>query len=85
MTGPENYSEAERLLKGCKNSHGALVIEEGTTEVLLAAIGHAFLAAAAATALNDNAADEGGMPLADYHAWAEVAGVWKPKPKGQTA
>ncbi|MBK3524873.1 MULTISPECIES: hypothetical protein [Streptomyces] len=84
-TGPEHYREAERLLKGSKNSHGALVIEEGTNEVLLAAIGHALLANAAATALNDNSTDEGGMPLEDYRAWAEVAGVWKPKKKAGAA
>ncbi|MEV0968479.1 hypothetical protein [Microtetraspora glauca] len=46
---------------------------------------HATLAQAAATALNDHehAADDGvnvgGMPIGDYRAWREVAGV---KPDG---
>ncbi|MBL1107385.1 hypothetical protein JK361_22725 [Streptomyces sp. 5-8] len=86
MTGPEHYREAERLLgmahrftygDGADPAVGAALAAE--------ALAHAQLATAAATALNDHAADAGGMPLEDFHAWAETAGVWKPKPKGQTA
>ncbi|MCG0066261.1 hypothetical protein L0F81_23715 [Streptomyces tricolor] len=81
MTGPEHYREGEKRVTAARaemDPQWALVQAQ-------LAIAEATLALAAATALNDNSADEGGMPLADYHAWAEAAGVWKPKPKGQTA
>ena len=82
MTGPEHYTRAEQLLREVRDGH-----QEGTdvAAILAAAQVHATLALAAATALNDNAADSGGLPLEDFTAWAETAGVWKPKPKGQTA
>lgn len=72
MTGPEHYREAEKLLKGCKNSHGALMIEGGTAEVLAAALVHAQLANAAATAMGSVS---NGMPNEDFSAWDKVAGV----------
>ena len=82
MTGPEHYIRAEQLLREVRDGH-----QEGTdvAAILAAAQAHSTLALAAATALNDNAADAGGMPLEDYHAWTKAAGVWQPKPKGQTA
>jgi hypothetical protein len=74
-TGPEHYTEAERLLKGCKNSHGALVIEDGTAEVLAAATVHALLANAAATALSDTHPNGEGMPERDFKEWKKAAGT----------
>ncbi|MFI9340017.1 hypothetical protein ACIG0D_01875 [Streptomyces sp. NPDC052773] len=76
-TGPEHYREAERLLKGCQNSCGALVIEDGTAEVLAAAQVHATLALAAATAMGAPVDGEGdsGLPPRDAKAWFDVAGV----------
>ncbi|MGY5634198.1 hypothetical protein ACW7N6_38300 [Streptomyces sp. UC1A3] len=75
MTGPEHYREAEKMLKGCKNSHGALMIEGGTAEVLAAALVHAQLAQAAATALNDSDPNGEGMPGDDYREWKKAAGT----------
>jgi thioredoxin-like negative regulator of GroEL len=82
MTGPEHYTRAEQLLRQVRDGH-----QEGTdvAAILAAAQVHATLAQAAATALNDNAADSGGMPLEDYHAWTKAAGVWQPTPKGGDA
>ncbi|RMB85592.1 hypothetical protein [Streptomyces shenzhenensis] len=82
MTGPEHYTRAEQLLREVRDGH-----QEGTdvAAILAAAQAHSTLALAAATALNDHSADEGGMPLLDHRAWAEAAGVWKPKSKGATA
>jgi hypothetical protein len=82
MTGPEHYTRAQKLLREVRDGH-----QEGTdvAAIIAAAQVHSTLALAAATALNDNAADAGGMPMEDFHAWALVAGVWQPKPKGQTA
>ncbi len=86
MTGPEHYREAERLLgMAHRFTYG-----DGADPIVGAALAaeaqaHATLANAAATALNDNSPDEGGMPLEDYRAWQQAAGVWKPKPKGATA
>lgn len=85
MTGPEHYSEAERLIKGLKTDTGAVYVEDGNEQVIALAQVHATLALAAATALNDNAADAGGLPLEDFNAWAEAAGVWKPKKKAGAA
>ncbi|GAA4702356.1 hypothetical protein [Streptomyces youssoufiensis] len=48
MTGPDHFREAERLLAGCM-SDGAVLVEDGTTEVLAMAQVHATLALAAAT------------------------------------
>lgn len=82
MTGPEHYARAEQLLREVRDGH-----QEGTdvAAILAAAQAHASLAQAAATALNDNAADAGGLPLEDFTAWAEAAGVWKPKAKAQAS
>ncbi len=77
MTGPEHYIEAERLLQSMKTDRGALLIDEGTAEVLAAAQVHATLASAAATALGvplDGETDS-GMPQRDAEAWWAVAGV----------
>ncbi|MFJ6730025.1 hypothetical protein ACIQPQ_34510 [Streptomyces sp. NPDC091281] len=77
-TGPEHYRTAELLLREVRDGH-----QEGSdvAAILAAAEAHATLALAAATALNDNSHDEGGMPLADYHAWQEAAGVYTPRRK----
>ncbi|MGW2933983.1 hypothetical protein ACWDA7_19515 [Streptomyces sp. NPDC001156] len=83
VNGPGHYQEAEVLLARAKNT--GLEGDLETANLLAAAQVHATLALAAATALNDNSADAGGMPLEDYHAWTLAAGVWQPKPKGQTA
>lgn len=82
MTGPEHYTRAEQLLKEVRDGH-----QEGTdvAAILTAAQVHATLAQAAATALNDNAADAGGLPLEDFDAWVNVAAVWQPKRKGSDA
>lgn len=82
MTGPEHYARAEQLLREVRDGH-----QEGTdvAAIIAAAQAHSTLAVAAVTALNDNAADAGGLPLEDFHAWAVAAGVWQPTPKGQTA
>lgn len=73
-TGPEHYTRAEQLLREVRDGH-----QEGTdvAAILAAAQVHATLANAAATALNDNSADEGGMPLDDYDAWVKTASHWK--------
>jgi hypothetical protein len=86
MTGPEHYREAERLLAESQTIHRPN--DEGHCEAdrtIAEAQVHATLALAAATALNDNATDAGGLPLEDFTAWAEAASEWKPNPKGQTA
>ncbi|WP_084518046.1 hypothetical protein [Microtetraspora niveoalba] len=74
MTGPEHYREAERLLVGCKTQDGALLIEEGTAEVLAAAQVHATLALAAATALLSPVAAGGYDDDRDLRAWRAAAG-----------
>lgn len=51
MTGPEHYRTAERLLDGIKTRGGAVVVEDGTAEVVATAQVHATLALAAATVL----------------------------------
>ena len=82
-TGPEHYREAERLLARTHHYTYGDGADPTTGNALAAeAIGHALLANAAATALNDNAPEEGGMPLEDYKAWQDAAGVFKPKRKG---
>lgn len=75
MTGPEHYREAEKLLDACKNSSGRLVVEDGTAEVLAAALVHAQLAGAAATALSDTHPNGEGMPQRDFKAWKKAAGT----------
>lgn len=82
MNGPEHYLEAEALLASADQN---FLRGDDPSSALAAAQVHATLALAAATALNDNSADEGGMPLEDYRAWAEAAGVWKPKKKAGAA
>jgi hypothetical protein len=85
MNGPEHYREAEKLL-GYAEARDAEQRGDATDMSLLAeAQVHATLALAAATALNDNAADSGGMPLEDFDAWVQAAAVWKPKRKGGDA
>jgi hypothetical protein len=90
-TGPEHYREAERLADQADHWMNAdtgwkahLSTEERLARRsadLTAALVQAVLANAAATALNDNASDAGGMPLEDYNAWVDVAAVWQPKRK----
>ncbi|MGW1961778.1 hypothetical protein ACWCPD_16055 [Streptomyces sp. NPDC001935] len=91
-TGPEHYVEAERLTRQADSWMNAdtgwkagLTAEERLAHRmadLATAQVHATLAGAAAAALNDHSHDEGGMPLADYHAWQTAAGVYKPRSKG---
>ncbi|MFI1767495.1 hypothetical protein ACH41H_36360 [Streptomyces sp. NPDC020800] len=82
-TGPEHYREAERLLARAHHYTYGDGADPLTGQALATeAIGHALLANAAATALNDNSHDEGGMPLEDYQAWQDTAGVYKPKRRG---
>ncbi|MBC9729892.1 hypothetical protein [Streptomyces sp. TRM68367] len=85
MTGPDHYREAERLTRQAgtwMDADTGWKAHLPTSERLAHRMAdlaeaqvHATLANAAATALNDNATDEGGMPLEDYDAWREVAGV----------
>jgi hypothetical protein len=87
MTGPEHYREAERLTEQASTWANAdtgwkahLSSEERIAyrmADLAEAQVHATLALAAATALNDHSADEGGMPLADYDEWVKTASHWK--------
>ncbi|WAL93931.1 hypothetical protein [Streptomyces sp. Je 1-369] len=80
-TGPEHYLEAERILATCTTDSGALVLDDGTAEVLAAAQVRATLALAAATAMGaplDGEADS-GLPHRDAQAWWDVAGVKPPK------
>ncbi|MGW0578329.1 hypothetical protein ACWD25_20690 [Streptomyces sp. NPDC002920] len=91
-TGPEHYSEAERLAeqadtwmdadRGWKAGLSSHERIQYRTADLLAGLLHAFLANAAATALNDHSHAEGGMRLEDYDAWMKAASAWQPKPKG---
>jgi hypothetical protein len=84
-TGPEHYAEAEKLLKQADSWENAdtgwkahMSGEERIarrTADLAAALVHAQLANAAATALNDADPNGGGMPEDDYGAWRKVAGL----------
>ncbi|MCP3817794.1 phiSA1p31-related protein [Streptomyces sp. A3M-1-3] len=79
MTGPEHYREAERLVTGSKTRHGALIVEEGTAEVLAAAQVHATLALTAATAMQAAVdGSEPGMAPYEFDAWYKAAGVKVP-------
>lgn len=75
-TGPENYVEAQRLLG--KQTRGNISTGETfqgapTTDEILRGIGHAILAAAAASALNVRR--NGAVELADEAAgWERVLG-----------
>lgn len=90
-TGPEHYTEAERLGQQADTwmdadtgwKAGLSTAERLAYRMadLAAAQLHAMLANAAAAALNDHAHDEGGMPLEDYDAWLRVAGVFMPRRK----
>ncbi|MFK0172635.1 hypothetical protein ACIQU5_27945 [Streptomyces sp. NPDC090306] len=79
-TGPEHYRTGERLARQAQR------VDDPAAALVLAqlATAHATLANAAATALNDNSPEEGGMPLDDYRAWQEAAGVYQPKPRKET-
>ncbi|MFH9403314.1 hypothetical protein ACH4JS_26715 [Streptomyces sp. NPDC017638] len=81
MTGPEHYIEGEKHVAAAR----AEIDPQWALVQAQLANAEATLALAAATALNDHSADEGGMPLEDYRAWAEAAGVWKPKKKAGAA
>ncbi|MET9122979.1 hypothetical protein [Streptomyces sp. NPDC004528] len=81
-TGPHHYREAEQLLARAHHYTYGDGADPVTGHALATeALAHATLAAAAATALNDNSPDEGGMPLKDYRAWQDVAGVRQSEPK----
>ncbi len=75
MTGPEHYTEAERLLGEAPTRHDDL------TAIQDRALVHATLALAAATALSgtpyQSAAGEAfvAMPDTDTNAWIAVAGT----------
>ncbi|MDW6057997.1 hypothetical protein SAZ11_07835 [Streptomyces sp. FXJ1.4098] len=70
-TGTENDRRAEELVRSVRDGRQ---IGDDVAQIL-----------AAATALNDHSADEGGMPLTDYDGWVKVASVWKPRQKGGDA
>jgi hypothetical protein len=73
MTGPEHYSEAERLLTlADRHTRGVTYAEEWTLTLTAAQV-HATLALAAATAV--------GTAGPDLHAWAGVAAT---KPRAST-
>ncbi|MGH8965100.1 MAG: hypothetical protein ACRDXB_07190, partial [Actinomycetes bacterium] len=71
-TGPEHYREAERLLRD----------EYRTDRSVAEAQVHATLALAAATALSDPGAADGGMTPVDYMAWEKAAAVQPPSGGG---
>ena len=71
MTGPEHYREAEQLLAEVTNDDGTVSLGEGGEGIIGAAICHALLAGAAASALNDAG---GTVPAAEWHAWRVAAG-----------
>ncbi|MFH9072740.1 hypothetical protein [Streptomyces alboflavus] len=80
MTGPEHYRKAQKILSAITTEHGAILVEDGTAEVIAAAQVHATLALAAATALSNP--DRGSAVAhinADTCAWREAAGVETPK------
>lgn len=72
-TGPENYTEAERLLADAINPRTGSPYDEDPRGVisntLRAALIRATLALASATALSEN----GSMPGVDFDAWAKAA------------
>ncbi|MBL1115368.1 hypothetical protein JK364_23645 [Streptomyces sp. 110] len=70
-TGPENYRRPEELVRSVRDGRQ---IGDDVARIL-----------AAATALNDHSADEGGVQLADYDKWVKVASVWKLRQKGGDA
>lgn len=84
-TGPEHYTEAERLQRQAASWMDAdtgwkanLSTEERLAyrmADLAEAQVHATLAGAAATALNDADPNGKGMPDKDYGAWRDVAGI----------
>ncbi len=66
MTGPEHYTEAERLIRASSHPYADVAAALAEAQV------HATLALAAATAM---AAYGETMPPADGQAWDSVAGV----------
>lgn len=73
MNGIDHYRKAERLLAGTHfKIEGEPFHNPPSERDVAQAQVHATLALAAATALNDS---EPGMPVADFRAWREVAGV----------
>ena len=80
MTGPEHYCKAEHLLDATTkrltgNDAEWLQTPGRRAELRAEAQVHATLALAAATALNDHGGVDGGMPVADWNAWRDAAGV----------
>jgi hypothetical protein len=69
-TGPHHYHEAERLLATVSNDEGRVARGEASAAVLAAALVHATLALAAATALAPGTGEETGP---DYYAWLSAA------------
>ena len=80
MTGPEHYSEAERLLAGVTmgttHPDGSPVIRSDEPETIAAAQVHATLALAAAFAC----ARLGELPVWDADAWQDLAGTQPSEP-----
>lgn len=69
MTGPEHYRKAEhRLLMAWEEDR----TPEDVRHLVAEAQAHATLALAAATAMNGA---QNGMPIPDFKAWDQVAGV----------
>lgn len=83
-TGPEHYVEAERLLGEADHWLDADIEWEASLARragdLAAAQVHATLAAAAATALGSQRADDHGMFAEDGNAWLAAASAadWRP-------
>ncbi|MFJ2630924.1 hypothetical protein ACIO6U_03030 [Streptomyces sp. NPDC087422] len=76
MTGPEHYTEAERLIAGRHfpadpDLGDPASYHPATADDIAQAQVHAILALAAATALA--ASPAGHMPIADYNAWRATA------------
>ena len=73
MTGPEHYSEAERLLAVANDYEEDNAPKTAATRRAAAQV-HATLALAAATALAGNPSRE-GLPSDDWKAWYAAVSV----------
>ncbi|KXK63383.1 hypothetical protein AWW66_03455 [Micromonospora rosaria] len=72
MTGPDHYREAERLLAAGALPESERDYTAPSLEVLIAGVGHAVLALAAATAANDPDPTGLGQPAKVSQEWTAV-------------